>query len=133
MASGRRDYWIALDDGKRPYSQYQTPVFAYGFTDIIAGGSSDIPVYTVPDGYLISISSIVVSCERAGINVARIKVSDTIIAFSYFDTNFVFPASADGIIKIDPAGTLKINCTNNDSVANFFFVNMTGYLTDIYS
>ena len=128
MASGRRDYWNVLDFGKLTYSVYQTPIYQYGYKDIATTAQDTLVDYTVPAGYRVHILNVMVSCQRAGINIVFCTLTGVGVRYSYFDTVLIFPPTDSGDIVVDEGGVVQLIAENLDGVTNRFWGSVHGYL-----
>ncbi len=128
MARGRRDYWTVLDFGKSTFSNYQTPIYKYGFKDIVTTAQDTLIDYTIPVGYRFHIINAMVSCVNPGINIVLFTMEGVGVRYAYWDTTFIFPGTDGGDIVIEEGKQIQLICENLDGVTNRFWGSVHGYL-----
>jgi len=131
MASGQKDYWRNVTPSKTIFSGAQTPFFNEHSQTLASGVNADLVDYTVPEGYILHLTSCIVTCSMPGVNRAILVFGTTYRRFAFFDTVFCFPFADGGGYPINGLDRMWLNITNNDTVSVEFFVSVVGFLQEL--
>lgn len=128
MASGRRDYSLAVTPQRVLLGSYQNPWADTAFTDVDPGVTQNMISYTVPSGYRLIILDCIVSASVPGYHWCVIYLNAGEARTVNFETAYNFPESDSGNIVFDEGDELLITVLNNGRQTGRFNVSATGFL-----
>lgn len=131
MSVGREDYWGGFYSMVSVGGNKPIPVFQYHNANVPAGDIFTMISYVVPDGYILYIHSLFVSCDFPGINWFYLGGSGVLPFDGWFDTNFYVYAPEGLVSKYIATNTCIVKVQNMDSVGLPFKTRISGTLEKV--
>ena len=128
MASGRKDYRAEVIPVKTVYKTDQNRFFLSEEGSIAGAGSDDFCTYTVPVGYTLYLRELFVSCRLPGINYTQLNVGGVDVFYIQMDVQLQHIFSDDAVLTVAAGATLFVSLFNNDSVSDYFYAYLAGFL-----
>jgi hypothetical protein len=127
MARGRSDYWYGMLPGKAAMGVGQTEWYISGDVAVAASGSEYAIDYTVPVGYRLNITGMLVTCSAPGNQAFSVYLGGVSISTFYFDKSLLSPFNPGGGYVLEAGEKIEVNCYNLDNVSITFTVTIVGF------
>jgi hypothetical protein len=128
MASGREDYWTRTAPQRVTLSTIQNSWWECDQKSIDSGESEFIINYTVPVGYKLVVTGLVISCRSPGINAVSFDFSGGAAGFVYFDVNYSHIRDSSGICEVSAGSSVLLKGWNLIEDTAFFWGCLYGFL-----
>jgi len=127
MASGRQDYWQGVISVRVVEGGGQEGLSIFSKKELEGGMSVDIVSYTVPEGYEVSIASIMVTVDGPGYHFVEVYVREALMIRQYFDSEQMILFGESSAIKVESGDEVRVRATNNDDWDHVFTVLISGF------
>jgi len=127
MASGRQDYWGGVVAVRVVEGSGQEGLSIFSKKELEGGMSVDIVSYTVPEGYEVSIASIMVTVDGPGYHFVEVYVREALMTRQYFDSEQMILFGESSAIKVESGDEVRVRATNNDDLDYVFTALISGF------
>lgn len=134
---GRPDYSPAVAVSKPIVDGMQIKLTVSSFTNIAGGGTESVVFYTVPDGYKLTMGSLIVTCVGSLIQRATFYTIVGGVIQVYILDNFGYDMRGDvnygaqTAVEIPAGQDIELILYNYDNVARDFSFIMQGFLEKV--
>lgn len=131
MAHGRRDYtWGVLQDSIQP-GRYTVNFNDFQALNTNPGQTDTAFTYTVPAGYKLYVSGIMISSNTARRAIVVIKKDTTVLATAWFSFNWSFDFGAYGSFPYEEGEKLEVLVSSGELFSYTVYTNVIGFIEEL--